>query len=359
MAGRFVRLGTASMLSDDQGWVNSRRDFKKDSKKPPIVKAMCDFLLYSQHDPVRALELAAVCTEAEKYEDWWWKARLGKCYYQLGMYREAEQQFKSANKMQDMVITTLELCKVFLRFDQPKAALDVYGKGARKHEGEVSLMLGMARVLDALNELEDGCAIYKEVLRYDPSNAEAMACLASFHFYEHHPELALRYFRRLLQMGVQSTELWNNIGLCCFYAAQYDTTLSCFEKALALGDEENLADVWYNVGQVAIGIGDTNLAFQAFQVSISYNQQHSESYNNLGILELRKGNISSANSNFETAANLGPHLFEPLYNSALLSFKMGNCQESYQSAEKALKAFPGHNDSQQLLKQLHTHLTML
>ena len=44
-------------------------------------------------------------------------------------------------------------------------------------------------------------------------------------------------------------ELWNNMGLCCFYAGQYDLTLSCFERALMLADDNNMADVWYNIGQ--------------------------------------------------------------------------------------------------------------
>lgn len=33
-------------------------------------------------------------------QDWWWKARLGKCYYQLGMMRDAEKQFRSSLKNQ-------------------------------------------------------------------------------------------------------------------------------------------------------------------------------------------------------------------------------------------------------------------
>lgn len=45
-------------------------------------------------------------------QDWWWKARLGKCYYQLGMLRDAEKQFLSALKTTDMVTTVLELSKV-------------------------------------------------------------------------------------------------------------------------------------------------------------------------------------------------------------------------------------------------------
>ena len=34
------------------------------------------------------------------------------------------------------------------------------------------------------------------------------------------------------------------MGLCCFYAGQYDLTLSCFERALMLADDDNMADVW-------------------------------------------------------------------------------------------------------------------
>ena len=55
--------------------------------------------------------------------------------------------------------------------------------------------------------------------------------MAANHFYSDQPELALRYYRRLLQMGVSNAQLWTNLGLCCFYASQYDITLSCFDKA--------------------------------------------------------------------------------------------------------------------------------
>jgi tetratricopeptide repeat protein 8 len=60
----------------------------------------------------------------------------------------------------------------------------------------------VARVYDALNDLSRGVQFYKKVLHYDSSNAEAMACLASHHFYNDQPEIALRFYRRLLQVCV-------------------------------------------------------------------------------------------------------------------------------------------------------------
>ena len=40
------------------------------------------------------------------------------------MYREAEKQFKSSLKDENMVATHLELAKVYLRLDQPMSTLD-------------------------------------------------------------------------------------------------------------------------------------------------------------------------------------------------------------------------------------------
>ena len=50
--------------------------------------------------------------QASKYEDWFWKVALGKCYFRLGMFRDAERMFKSALKMQEMIDILLLLAKV-------------------------------------------------------------------------------------------------------------------------------------------------------------------------------------------------------------------------------------------------------
>ena len=190
-------------------------------------------------------------------------------------------------------------------------------------------MVGIARVHEALGDGAKAAAQYKKVLTHDASNVEAIACMAANHFYSDQPELALRFYRRLLQvilallllppptprhtpscalalgirthtpvltracapllqMGVNNAELWCNVGLCCFYASQYDMALSCLERALALSSDDAMADVWYNIGQVAIGIGDLGLAYQAFKIAISEDSNHAEAYTNLGVLELRK-----------------------------------------------------------------------
>jgi len=337
----------------------SRLDLKKYAGRPVLSKVLCDFLLYHDHAPRQALELCAAATVEADYKDWWWKARLGLCYYQLGLLRDAERQFKSSNKEQPMVSTVLMLCKVYVRLDQPNNAIKTYEQALINHPNNTCLLLGLARTYDQLMDHEKSTEYHKKVLKQEPSNVEAIASLAANHFYTDQPEIALRFYRRLLQSGVNNTELWNNIGLCCFYASQYDLTLSCFERALTMASDANMADVWYNVGQVAIGIGDLGLAYQAFKIAVSVDSHHAEAFDNLGVLELRKGNIEQARSNFKTAQDIAPFLFEPFFNGALLAYKLGDFQEAFELVEKALVAFPDHSDSKELRKQLSHQFTML
>ena len=127
-SGRFVRLGTASLASQgiDSFIDVERMDLQKYARRPALSRVLCDYLAYHERNYKKCLELCANATVAHSYEDWWWKARLGKAYYQLGMFRDAEKQFKSSLQDADIVTTTLELCKVYLRLDQPKTAIDAY-----------------------------------------------------------------------------------------------------------------------------------------------------------------------------------------------------------------------------------------
>ena len=43
--------------------------------------------------------------------------------------------------------------------------------------------------------MEDAVQVHKDILHYDNTHVEAIACIATQHFYTDQPEIALRYFR--------------------------------------------------------------------------------------------------------------------------------------------------------------------
>ncbi|GBL97504.1 Tetratricopeptide repeat protein 8 [Araneus ventricosus] len=360
-SGRFVRLGTASMLSQPDGpFINfARLNISKYAALPHIAKHLFEYAYYHDNDIRQALDIAAQATQACRYEDWWWKFQLGKCYYRFGMFRDAEKQFKSAIKQQDMIDTYLWLGKVYIGLDQPLAALDVYKQGLEKFPQEVFLMVHTARIYEELNDLDLAVKYYKDVLNYEAIDVEAIACIAAHHFYNDQPEVALRYYRRLLQMGVCNSELYNNLALCCFYSQQNDMAVMCFERALSLATDETLPDVWYNIAHLSLGIGDKSLATQCLRLALVANNDHAESYNNLGVIEGTKGNLDQSKAFFVAASNLAQHLFEPHFNQALLAEKMGDLQNAYFMVQKSLEAYPDHTDSKDLFQRIKDLFTTL
>lgn len=360
-SGRFVRLGTASMLSTDGQFINlARLDFSKYSQKPALAKPLFEYIFYHENDMRNALQIAALATEACAFKDWWWKIQLGKTYYRLGLFRDAEKQYSSAVKQQPTIDNYLYLSKIFVKLDQPLNAITKLKEANEKFPYEPTILQAIARIQEALDEAQESLKYYKEVLRSDNTNVEAIACIATNYFYSDQPEVALKFYRRLLQIGVYNSELFNNIGLCCFYAQQYDMIISCFDRALSIAtNDQQLADVWFNVGHVALGVGDTSLAYQCFRLSLVYSNDNADAYNNLGVLEMSHGRTEMARSFFQAAQSLGPHMFEPHYNYGYLANTVGDLQSSYQSIKHSLSLFKDHASSKVLLDELQKQFSVL
>lgn len=182
--GREVRLSTASLNSSNGKLVDvDKLNLKKYAHKPNHAVILTEYLLYVEHNTRKALELCAEATKATNFKNWFWKARLGKCYYKLGLLRDAEKQFKSSIKDQPTISTYLELCNVYLRLDIPNTAIDLLMEAKEKFTLEPRIILGIARIYDMLNNQEKAVIYYRTVLSIDATNIEAIACLGAHYFY--------------------------------------------------------------------------------------------------------------------------------------------------------------------------------
>ena len=68
--------------------------------------------------------------------------------FRLGLYRDAEKQYKSALNQTPMVETILLLGKVYIRLDQPLTAIETYQKGLENFQQDTSLLIGLARIYE-------------------------------------------------------------------------------------------------------------------------------------------------------------------------------------------------------------------
>jgi len=372
MNGRLLRLGTQSMLCESDKFINAETlNLSKFCRDGVLSKVLINFLFYSEKNVRKCLELCSLSTAHFKFKDYFYKLRLGQCYYALGMFRDAERQFESclrshgANSNISLIPIYLHLSKIYVKLDQPKKAINCYNNGLTAlNANDISLILGKARIYELLGDAQTATYLFKDVLKFESSNIEAMACLGAQYFYLEQYEIALQFYKRLLQIGIQNSELWCNMALCAYYSKQYDIVLQCFKQSLALcsqsDDDALFADIWYNVSIVLISCGDMAFAFKALKIAITANPSHAEAWNNLAILERKvQGNYDKALIHFDTAHELSDFLYEPLYNAALANFKTGNCQLALKKILKSLAVFPNHYASKKLHSELQNEFNIL
>ncbi|KAF5291199.1 hypothetical protein FQA39_LY14441 [Lamprigera yunnana] len=321
---RSIRLGTAAIYSQRDGpFIQvSRLNLAKYANEPCLSKPLFEYIFYHEGDVRTAMELAVKATQANNFEDWWWKVQLAKCYNALNLTRDGEQQLRSALKQHNNIETFIRLIRVYLKLDQPLSALEVCKSGLLVFPNDVSISIEVARLYEELGDAQMSVKHYRNVVIEDAMNTEAIACIGVYHFYNNQPELSLRYYRRVLAMGVHSAELYNNLGLCCLYSQQLDLTLACFQRALDLAIEPLIkAEVWFNVSHVAIAAGDVELAMQCLSICLVMDPTHASAFNNIAILQYKLGRVSLAKGYFATAKNLQPTMLEPQKNLEFLQNK--------------------------------------
>lgn len=122
------------------------------------------------------------------------------CYIALGNPRSAEKYLRDSLQKCAHIDTALLLARVYVKIDQPLAAIDILENSLKQFPGEVSLMTHQARILELMDNLQTSVRMHRHIAQLEPINSEALACIAVHHFYGNQPETSLLYYRYLKSM---------------------------------------------------------------------------------------------------------------------------------------------------------------
>ncbi|XP_035772907.1 tetratricopeptide repeat protein 8-like [Anopheles albimanus] len=308
-SARQMRLGSASMFAagDPTGplFHISRLHPDKYADRETLSKPLFQYLYYHEGDIRKAMALCdAVLNRGrlrsglgpgsqdrpvDSGSDWWWNTQKARCLIAIGSPREAEPYLRQALPELLHPDVVLLLARIYVKIDQPMAALEVCRAALEKLPHEITLLTQQARILELVGNLTTSVRRYRQIAVLDPMNTEALACIAVSYFYANQPETALLYYRRILALGAHSAELYCNIGLCCLYGGQLDLVFPCFQRALRMATGNELrADIWYNLSFVALTTGDIHLARRCLRLCIAAHGSHGSALNNMAVLVARQ-----------------------------------------------------------------------
>ena len=137
----------------------------------------------------------------------------------------------------------------------------------------MTLLANCARLEEARGELGEAEKVFEKILGLDPVNQEALCVLAASKYYKDEPMKCLSLYRRALQSGKPCSALYNNLALASIATGQVDVAFRCYSKALQeISSDEDAEQIWYNIGNTCILIGEHQLAQQGlsnFQIKKS------------------------------------------------------------------------------------------
>ncbi|XP_019561779.3 tetratricopeptide repeat protein 8 [Aedes albopictus] len=301
-SARNIRLGSASMFAvgDPTGplFHISRLHPDKYADKDSLSKPLFQYLYYHEGEVRKAMALCdAVLNLKRSAAGWWWNTQKARCLIATGSPREAEQYLRTALVEFFHPDTVLLLARIYIKIDQPSAALEVCKSGLEKLPNDITLLTQQARILELVGNLSASVRRYRQISQLDSMNTEALACIAVSYFYGNQPETALLYYRRILSMGAHNAELYCNIGLCCLYGGQLDLVFPCFQRAIRMATIPELkADIWYNLSFVALTTGDVHLARRCLRLCIAINGSHGSALNNMAVMVARQKQYAKARS---------------------------------------------------------------
>ena len=209
-----------------------------------------DVLFYGERNVKKALELASegVRLHAEgKNRGVWtrWRLNAGIACALLGLYKDAESHFRIVLNVIPNIEAYRELARVYFIQNDFSNAVETLRTAAGVFPRD-------PRLLSLIAKLTHNKMAYMNVIKLDPSNNHALLALGAMHFEESEPELALKFFQRVLELHGPSPELWNNIALAAVFSNQTDVGIPAFEQAVMASEGALKGDIWFNVACFAI-----------------------------------------------------------------------------------------------------------
>jgi tetratricopeptide (TPR) repeat protein len=147
---------------------------------------------------------------------------------------------------------------------RPRDAVAILGPHARSRDGETLNALGIA--LADSGRIDDALEVFGRVLAADPSNVQAYQNIGIALLKGDRPgsvEKARESLEKSIALGLRNPKAWNALGVAWMRSNAPAKALDAWQRCVEYGPEEY--DALYNMGIVALKIGDVPRAKQSFE----------------------------------------------------------------------------------------------
>jgi len=206
-------------------------------------------------------------------------------------------------------------------------------------------------------ELERAEQIYREVLRSDPHQADALHLLGVLACQAGRYEAAVEEIRRAIALNPQAAAFHCNLGAAYKALGRMGEAVASYEEALRI--RPHFVEAHCNLGAALSEQGKFPEAAASYQRALALKPDHVEAHNRLGIALQRQGRIEEAAASYKRALRLKPGHAAAYNNLGSALQLLERFDEAEAAYEQALAIKPDYVEGLANLADLYERLNRL
>jgi Flp pilus assembly protein TadD/predicted AlkP superfamily phosphohydrolase/phosphomutase len=232
---------------------------------------------------------------------------------------------------------------IHLRNGDLEAAREEFQKALELDAADADALLNLAAIHRAEGRLGAAEHLVERALQVDPSSTGALSQLAELKRAQGDLDEAVRLFEEALRIDDSLPSLSLGYGDVLQRARRFPEAERAFESVLELDPDSFKAR--YNLGVTYGRQGRTSDAVAMYEEALEVAPEHPEAvkaHNNLGVIDLERGEIDGARRHFEAAVRASAGHFESRHNLALIYLDDGRLEDAIKLLEDAAAMAPNH-----------------
>jgi Tfp pilus assembly protein PilF len=187
-------------------------------------------------------------------------------------------------------------------------------------------------------DLRSAAAVYEEVLRHDPQNAEALHLLGLVAHQSGQPEPAIDYMSRAIALSPNAAHMYGNRGLALAATGRFEAAVADYDKAI--GMQPGLVQLHHNRAAALQGLGQVEAALASYDHALELAPEQADIHSDRGSLLKALGRQDEALAAYDHALGLDPKNIAAWYNRGGTLRDLGRVEAAVESYSRAIDLSP-------------------
>jgi tetratricopeptide (TPR) repeat protein len=223
---------------------------------------------------------------------------------------------------------------------QERTQLDVteLNEQVKKHPGQPQDLYLLAEAYLKLGQRDEALQAVDQLDQLSANDYRTQTgvgvLLAQYRLYDQ----AITHFQTALRTNPSSDEITFDLADAYFRKGQYSEALSAAQKISASGQQDDTC--LSLLGDIYAHLGDTGKSIAIFRDAIERNPDNDQYYLSLTLVQLRSGDLKSAEQTLEKGANRIPASGKIQWGLGLISALEGKTAQAAERLERAVELLP-------------------